>query len=367
MTQVSKKASVYEAVDVEATEFLVSPSHQATRWRLLVGSVAAVCAVVCIGLNQIGVFASQPTRSPLAHLTSMQDNLMSAFASRALSENSDFNLAYEVTLNEEGAADPNAMSVVADMKVGDGDSSWPQMTVTFAAAAGKQDELNAKLKSILVDVVAMEKEQNGAESAKHLESLASITKASSTNGVLLIIKFPKGPAENADQKELMADFKEHHPTFHAELSFGRTIQQMFHNSNVNMVLLPHGVHAKVGAGIASTVFDMIGDSGVSREVLPMLSMMKGFSEFSSHEKMIYKHDATEFDKLPTLAKEVDDLKQAVKQGPPKLVQHLKGLDKLMTGISSITATGLPLGWEVDVKLTHFHPAPVLASMVPPED
>lgn len=290
----------------------------------------------------------------------MQDRLMSAFSARSLQDTTDFSTEYSMLINEDGAPDPSAMGVTAKMTMGDDTQEWPTMKITFLAKGGKQDDLIKSLKKVWKGIL----KTGPKDDADDMKKLVDIT-GGKDNKVYWNMKFPKGPQESDADKDLKAAFKEHKPTFSASVQFGRTIEQMYNNLNSNVLVLPKGISAKIGASFASTAFEAAGDL-VPPDARKIFKILSGFTKFSASEKVLYKSEADlgdSFSDIPSFDREIHSMAQEVANGPKAVTKHLKDLGDVTKGITQIKIVGLPMGWQVVANFDNFHPHKVLSSMV----
>jgi len=182
------------------------------------------------------------------------------------------------------------------------------------------------------------------------------------NFVYATVAMPKGPAEDDADKAMGKAFKEHGARFLAELNFGRTIEDMFDNKDMNVVKLLNGVHVKVGSSFASTLFDAAADMVPG----PFLKVMKGFAKFKTRQEILYKSDADlggAFDGIPSFARELDAFKKGFEGGPEEVTKPMANLQKHAESLKGVVLNGLPGKMEVVVEFKNFHPHKLLATLL----
>jgi len=369
-----KTSSILEeddTLDVESNAFTTPRQHR-TKTGLRLGLAFVVLGAVGLaGLNHVGAYPFNRVTTPLQYLSMAQDKLMTAFSVRALADAADFKATIEGVIKEVGAADPSAMGMKATLKLGEGSGKWPTATFTFNAQPGKQNALAQKLKDIKKGVVDLECQHSRDEDCKKMGEIVKIKKgqqsvsAGKGEYVFVEVQMPKGPDESQSDKDMAAAFKEHDPRFVAELNFGRTIEDMYDNINTNVAVLPQGLHVKIGTGFASTLFTAMAES-MPPSARADMKVMMGLAKLKERTEILYKTPADigdAFEDIPTLANELSSFKKGFQDGPPQLVKPMKGLQKVCAGIAGIVINGLPMGAELLVEFTNFHPSKVLNSLL----
>lgn len=367
----SKTSSIFDEEDVN--EFMVPEKRTGKIWK--VGfAVLAMGAVAMAVFNRADAFLVGHTRTPMEHISMMQDKVMKAFSARALADAPDFKTTMEVWFKEIGSDDPSAMSVKARMKHIKGDPKWPRLVKTFAAQPGKQSELVAKLKDVWQGFLDLQcKHPRGNKNqCEDMKTSTTIEAASEDANfgkgefVQFQMKFHKGPDDN--QKELKQAFNDYDPRFHAEMYFGRTIEDMYKDLDSNVAVLPNGIGAKIGAEFASTIFSAVGNE-IGAGMKKQLKIASGIAQVKERVVVSYKKGGDlgdAFDSIPTLGKEVHAFEKALKKGhvlPPTVTDPMNGLEKVCAGIKGVALEGLPMNLEVVAEFVNFHPFPVISSML----
>lgn len=373
-----KTSSVFEEdaiLDVESNEFKTPKRTSNTGLR--VGLVFVVLSAVGLaGLNRIGAYPFNRVTTPMEYLSMAQDKLMAAFDVRALQDAADFKASFNGVIKEVGTADPSAMSMKATMKIGAAKGEWPTTIFTFIAKPGKQEKLAKKFKAIKQGIVDLQCEHSQDNDCKKMTSRhfgkISLGKQSVHFGkgefVFIEVMMPKGPTETKGEKEMTDAFAEHDPRFTAELNFGRTIEDMYDNLNSNVLELPNGVSAKIGAGFASTIFAALREFGFvgGTHVDEVVKMLTGLAQLKERFEIQYKNSADladSFGDIPTFDKEIESFKKEFASGPRSITKPMKGLQQVCDGVAGVVLTGLPMGSEVVVEFTNFHPSKVLNSLL----
>lgn len=169
--------------------------------------------------------------------------------------------------------------------------------------------------------------------------------------------------------ETMEDsFSAMKPKLTASFCFGRTIEEMYAKKTTdNMVVIPNGVEAKIGAKFSSLLFQALAQAAPQDGSIgaPEIGILKGIAKIKTRQEILYqepKELQDAFGPIPTLANQLKMVQQQVKQAPTELTKHLPGLHELCDGVKRFQVTGLPMKYELDVTFTNFHPSAVLASM-----
>jgi len=119
----------------------------------------------------------QPQRPTFVHrLSKFQSAVEMAFSMRELAEEADFKAVWSLLLNEDGQAEPGAMSLKSVIRQTE-DQEKPSLKITFAAKEGKTDDLVTQLKQIKNMSVAMEKEDKGENAADAMNQAITIEAA----------------------------------------------------------------------------------------------------------------------------------------------------------------------------------------------
>merc|ERR1711920_71069 len=92
------------------------------------------------------------------------------------------------------------------------------------------------------------------------------------------------PPEPEEAEKDMEEAMQVKPHSHAELQFGRTIDEMFEHIDENLATLPHGIKGQVSAAVAHTLFKAMAEmegsgakyGGGNTSGLMMMSAMPTF-------------------------------------------------------------------------------------------
>merc|ERR1712150_425446 len=161
----------------------------------------------------------------------------------------------------------------------------------------------------------------------------------------------------------MGDIKAANPTFSASMKMGRTIETMFKNKGLDLLTVPDGVLLTSNSEFSSALFQVMGNMmGPMDPVSPLLGRaFTQLREVSSDISISYKHGAS-FPDVPTLEQVAAMMKNDLRRSGFKNLP-IKGIETLLAGISSIKVDGLPCNWEIKFDFSHFHPSPMLVSMI----
>jgi len=360
------------------TNEVQSPTQRTARRSIAVGLTLFVMSVIALaGFRYSATYSSHRAVTPLQCMSRFQQGLMLAFNSpamaRALADSSSkFNGTVEAVMKEVDTKDPKKMYMKALLKMSNNQDDWPTTILTLNAKPGMQQRLKSKLQKIWDGIVDLHCANAHASECEKTGKMV-IFKAGRKSlhfgrgyFVFVIIKLPEGPTSEAADWKLAKAFRQHHPMFLAELSFGRTIQDMYNNANSNVATLAQGVKLKVGTAFASAVFVAIGWEATTPLDRFILKILNGVSKLKSRQELLYKHAedlGAAFDGLPSFASQLEQLKQAILRGPRKITKHLKNLDKLSAGIVGVVVSGLPQQWEVVMEFKNFHPTKILSSIL----
>jgi len=367
MAMYTPTSTLVNAMDEETMEFQAPPARKIKRNHWIGITVVVMGVMGLVGFSQT---VAKPT-TPFEHITMAQHKFMSVFSARALKAASildtkaKFKGSLELLINQDGQNDPSAMCVDAALSRNKGSkqAKTPKAIITFVSKAGKASDLKDKLQDIWDSAASMEEKDDRKEMKKavQIEYGGDIP----DDRVSFTMKMPDDIDYDKETDDMEDAFDEMSPKLTASLCFGRTIEEMYANKATdNVIELPKGVEAKIGAKFASLLFQAAGDSAPP-PVANMMTMMKGVASFKGREEILYQNkdelqDA--FGSVPTLEEEITQMQRMVQHGPKELTQHLQGLHDLCDGVERMQATGLPLKYELDVTFKNFHPSAVLASM-----
>lgn len=370
-----------DSLDVESTEVMAHQHHRSKKI-LRLGLACMVLGIVGLaGLNHVGSYPFNRPITPLQYLNMAQDKFMQAFPIRALADAADFEVTMEGVFKEVGSADPSAMSMNVTTQVGQDKREWPVTIFTFIALSGKEQILKERFEAILKGLVDIECKHSEDADCKKMSDIVKIAKGEDSphfgkgNFVFVEIQMPNGQQGQDAEEEFTATFKEHDVKFLAEVSFGRTIEDMYHNINTNIAELPKGLHVKVSAAFASTLFAALvdlsmgpakQDMGFAKKIEAYMKIMMGFAKLKTRNEILYKTAkdlGDSFGVLPTLAEEIPKLKQSFQSMPHTITKPMTDLHELCSGVAGIEVEGLPGGWELLAKFENFHPSKVLSSIL----
>merc|ERR1712241_1516443 len=179
---------------------------------------------------------------------------------------------------------------------------------------------------------------------------------------VVITATPPEPEEAATDMEEAMQVKPH---FHAELQFGRTIDEMFEHIDENLATLPRGIKGKLTAAFAHTLFKAAeaemggpGDGGPSA-----LMLMGGMANVDTTQELRYRSGTDAFDQLPTLEVAALYAAMMLKSLPEEITEPMHGLADLADGVKSMELSGLPNNFEVVLTFTNVHVTPLMKKLI----
>jgi len=346
-------------MDEEMVE-LVSTRETRPRSRMWVGLVMVIAGAVGV----VGWTQSNHKVSRLSQLSMMHHGLMRAFHQRGLAEAPDTRIKLNLLLNEVGKPDPTTMSMSAEISESKDVHMWPSFTSTFKAKEGKQEALVGQLKNI-VDAIIVS--MNGTASPGMVEELKErleVSPGKVTDTVDIMLKLPKEDEEMKGVDLLGDGLKQAKPTFTAEFATGRTIAEIFENSDDNVLTLAGGLKASIDTEFASLIWE------AGRDFAPdygEFDILKGFARFGTTFSFLYKspeETKEAFAGVPSLEHEIDNIKKEFAGEMPKGVQGpMKGLDEVADGLVEVKLTGLPENYQIIATLNNCHIAPLIKAMI----
>lgn len=357
-------------MDEEMVE-LVTPKE--VRPRRLKWAGLAVTAAAVVGV--VGWRQSQHKLSPLVQLSTMHHGLARAFSNFSTPST---NVKLDFLLNQVGKPEPSGMSVSAEISESEQKFEWPSFIVTLRAVEGKQAALKTQIKAILDVVLENIKDSYGYEDVRSTwEQMVSVKNGQQNDTVDISIRLPavgveerKQMQEKMDAKiaEAVEGFK---PSFKAELSIGRTIQEILDNEGENPVTLPGGVKASVDTHFASILLAALAPAVPYQycqytDMLLRSRILEGFASINSKLSFLYKSKAeTEeaFKMMPSLEYELLDIRHDFVAGlPHELRAPLSKLDAV-DGLTEVKMTDLPGNYQVVAKFTNWHLLPLISELV----
>merc|ERR1711992_82157 len=102
---------------------------------------------------------------------------------------------------------------------------------------------------------------------------------------VVITVTPPEPEEAATDMEEAMKVKPH---FHAELQFGRTIDEMFEHIDENLATLPHGIKGQLTAAVAHTLFKAMAEMEGPSDGPSPLMMMSAMSKVETTQDFRYR-------------------------------------------------------------------------------
>mmetsp|Transcript_164509 Transcript_164509/g.399927 ORF Transcript_164509/g.399927 Transcript_164509/m.399927 type:complete len:361 (-) Transcript_164509:56-1138(-) len=344
--------ALYDETAQELQDMLHSPPPKRTagRWALL-GLATASLALVGVGLVQSGAFAPKRSHSVLAQI-SMVHHQINAIVKSAV-EKGDFNTKIEFAFDDYAEKDnpPSAMSITSSMQVG-GEGKWPKVLATLAAQDGQAAELKSKAEEVFEALLTLAPESEVDE----IKRVVTIS-AGQGDTVEVQVTLPPDAWDKAENKELKAAFKQHKPRFHAAIDLGRSFEGMHAVHDKSAALAFRGFQVSLGATFANSIFELLanvpGFTAGKAGALQALKMARVRNEifYSSEEELLQV--------LPPFPPLKDVIDQGCAQLPGQVSAALKGIDKLMAGVSKVVLEGLPYDWEVVTDFKNFNPGHIL--------
>lgn len=326
--------------------------QKAKPWRKL-GLAMAAAATIAVAIGAMTFRSRKMT--PIERMHRLHSGLMRAFSTRALQEAADLTATFGFTWAEEGQEDPDAMGIVADISESTEEHDHLQISITFAAQEGKGADLAAQFQKV-IDGIA---DENGAD----VTDVVSVMQVDDEDEVVITVT----PPEPEEAEKEMEEAMQVKPEFHAELHFGRTIDEMFDNIDENIATLPRGIKGEVSAAVAHTLFNALAEMEGSDPADPQLPaglmMMSGMSKFETTQEFRYRAGTDAFDNLPTLEDAAMMAGSDLSSGPESIIKPLHGLADLADGVKSIEITGLPNNFEVVMTFTNVHVTPLLKKLI----
>ena len=249
--------AAYESAQLieDAPGGVAAPKQKAKPWRKI-GLVMAATATIAVATGAMTLRSR--TLTPVQRMHRLHKGLMTAFSKRALQEAADLTATFDFTWAEEGQEDPNAMGLVADISEGTSELDHLQISTVFSAKEGKGADLAAQFQKVIDGIVQYLEMMQGAGAGGMVTHMVSVAQVGDEDNVQIIVTPPPPPGEKDAEEELKGAL-EAKPKFHAELNFGRTIQEMVKNIDDNLAILPHGIKGRVTAAFAHTLFKAVED------------------------------------------------------------------------------------------------------------
>jgi len=324
-------------------------------WRKL-GLAMAATATIAVATGAM-TFRSR-TMTPVERMHRLHSGLMRAFSTRALQEAADVTGTFGFTWAEEGQEDPDAMGIVADISTSTEEHDHLQFSITFAAQEGKGADLAAQFQKVIDGT----KDYMDAsdDTVGDITDVVSVMQVDDEDEVVITVTPPE-PEEAAKDMEEAMQVKPH---FHAELQFGRTIDEMFEHIDENLATLPHGIKGQLTAAVAHTLFKALaemegpGDGGPSA-----LMMMGAMSKVETTHEFRYRSGTDAFDQLPTLEMAAMGAAWTLASGPESIIHPMHGLADLADGVKSMKISGLPNNFEVVMTFTNVHVTPLIKKLI----
>lgn len=324
--------------------------QKAKPWRKL-GLAMAAAATIAVAIGAMTFRSRKMT--PIERMHRLHSGLMRAFSTRALQEAADLTATLGFTWAEEGQEDPDAMGIVADISESTEEHDHLQISITFAAQEGKGADLAAQFQKVIDGI----KELTDASESSD-EDVVSVMQVDDEDEVVITVTPPEPEEAEKDMEEAM----QVKPSFHAELHFGRDIDEMFENIDENIATLPRGIKGEVSAAVAHTLFMALAEMEGSGPADPLM-MMSGMSKFETTQEFRYRAGTDAFDQLPTLEDAAGMAANILSTGPESIIHPMHGLADLSDGVKSITISGLPNNFEVVMTFTNVHITPLLKKLI----
>jgi len=274
--------------------------------------------------------------------------LIKAFSRRELAAEGDtFGTNVHLNILEDGVDDlSHGVSMVGTFKVGDAASNM-SLTLHFTPKA-EAHTLKSKIEEF-------------HDATFQGENGPPLNKTVSVVGQEVLYKIDLPAHTEEEEEDLKASFQAHKPQFIETLAMGNDFETMLNQKSENIVKVVNGLKVSTNFTIASTIFEVLRDSG--KVPPPAVDLLEGLASETLNNTIRYRTSLKECHTIPTLEKEMKQLAENFKHAPQEIRDKIGPVMEASTGLTRIEMRGFPYNWEMDVVFENFKPFTLMKQLL----